>query len=490
MVFALFRKAAAEAPPMKAAVESDQGAPPQDAAAPPAEDNPAAQILELLDVELQAMIRQLERAAASVAGGARSTAETLADIRRRTEALTGRAGEARSTAATFSEAADKFTESAGGIGAQVRDAGQLADDAAAAAREASLNVDRLRDSSAAIGNVVNLIATIAKQTTLLALNSTIEAARAGEAGRGFAVVASEVKALAVQTQSATEEIRQKIDALQQDAATSIAAVHRISDAIAAIRPVFSHVNGAVAEQSATTGEMARNAAATTSFIAAVGDSAGDIDSATREAEAHGGAVAQAGQSVTTLVDKLKARCAVLLQRSDMTRVRSEERLPCHLPVTLRTTSGEIGGSIYEVSRQRILVEGPGLAARPVGETLTTVSGALGDCRLRIAEHTDLGTVMTFVNPGAAQLETIEDLLFAIHLKTPSAWPGRWMPRRGSARCSREPSPAARSAPPTCSIPITSRSPAPIRSRYARVISHGRKPCCRRSRTGCSRPRPA
>ena len=279
---------------------------------------------------------------------------------------------------------------------------------------ASLNVDRLRDSSAAIGNVVNLIATIAKQTTLLALNSTIEAARAGEAGRGFAVVASEVKALAVQTQSATEEIRQKIDALQQDAATSIAAVHRISDAIAAIRPVFSHVNGAVAEQSATTGEMARNAAATTSFIAAVGDSAGDIDSATREAEVHGGAVAQAGQSVTTLVDKLKARCAVLLQRSDMTRVRSEERLPCHLPVTLRTTSGEIGGSIYEVSRQRILVEGPELAARPVGETLTTVSGALDDCRLRIAEHTDLGTVMTFVNPGAAQLETIEDLLFAIH----------------------------------------------------------------------------
>ena len=90
MVFALFRKAAAEAPPMKAAVESDQGAPPQDAAVPPAEDNPAAQILELLDVELQAMIRQLERAAASVAGGARSTAETLADIRRRTEALTGR----------------------------------------------------------------------------------------------------------------------------------------------------------------------------------------------------------------------------------------------------------------------------------------------------------------------------------------------------------------------------------------------------------------
>ena len=135
---------------------------------------------------------------------------------------------AQSTATTFSQAADKFTHSAEGIGSQVRDASQLADQAAAAAREASANVDRLRESSAAIGNVVNLIAQIARQTTLLALNSTIEAARAGAAGRGFAVVATEVKALAVQTQHATEEITKKIEALQKDAAGSVDAVHRIA----------------------------------------------------------------------------------------------------------------------------------------------------------------------------------------------------------------------------------------------------------------------
>ena len=132
-------------------------------------------------------------------------------------------------------------------------------------------------SSAAIGNVVNLIAQIARQTTLLALNSTIEAARAGEAGRGFAVVATEVKALAVQTQNATEEITKKIEALQRDAAGSVDAVHRISQAIEAIRPVFENVNGAVAEQNATTGEMADNAASASSFIVSVGDSATEID---------------------------------------------------------------------------------------------------------------------------------------------------------------------------------------------------------------------
>ena len=151
-----------------------------DAAKDSAKDS-AKDILNLLELELGAMIRQLERAAASVATGAQSTAATLSAIRQRTDTLTGHTSTAQETAATFSQAADKFSHSADGINGQVREAGKLADQASEAAREAGANVDRLRDSSAAIGNVVNLIATIAKQTTLLALNSTIEAARAGEA---------------------------------------------------------------------------------------------------------------------------------------------------------------------------------------------------------------------------------------------------------------------------------------------------------------------
>src|SRR5438094_9253 len=81
-----------------------------------------------------------------------------------------------------------------------------------------------------------------------------------------AAVATEVKALAVQTQNATEEITRKIEALQRDAAGSVDAVHRISQAIELIRPVFDNVNGAVAEQSSTTGEMSDNAASASHFI--------------------------------------------------------------------------------------------------------------------------------------------------------------------------------------------------------------------------------
>ena len=354
MVFGLLRKPPSE-PPAPAG-EPEATKPASVTEVPGASDAESAkQILDLLELELGGMIRQLERAASSVAGGAEATATTLSTIRQRTDALTGRSSAAQSTATVFSQAADKFTHSAEGIGSQVRDAGKLADEASAAAHEASLNVDRLKESSAAIGNVVNLIAHIARQTTLLALNSTIEAARAGAAGRGFAVVASEVKALAVQTQDATEEIKKKIDALQRDAAGSVDAVHRISQAIQAIRPVFENVNGAVAEQNQTTGEMSENVATASNFIVSVGDSAAEIDSAAKEAETHGERVANAGKAVTTFAQKLKARCAVLLGQDLRADRRRRERLPCNLKIEIQTARGPVAAFVYEISLESILV---------------------------------------------------------------------------------------------------------------------------------------
>ena len=376
-------------------------------------DDSAREILELLELELVAMVRQLERAANSVASGAQSTATTLSTIRHRTEALTERSGDAQMTAETFSQAAEKFTQSAYGIGSQVRDASKLADEASAAAREASLNVERLRESSAAIGNVVNLIASIAKQTTLLALNSTIEAARAGAAGKGFAVVASEVKALAVQTQSATEEIKKKIDALQQDAATSFDAVHRITKAIDAIKPVFEHVNRAVAEQNETTGEMTQNAASASQFIVSVSTSSAEIDSATKEAEAHGENVAQAGKAVTMFAEKLKTRCAVLL-RKDERAERKAERMPCRIQIEIATRSSSIKAEVFEISLDGILIGGPSAESIALNETLKATLQDIGACEIRATERSSAGTRAEFVNADAMLKERIEDKVWSIH----------------------------------------------------------------------------
>ena len=382
-------------------------------AEPMAEPDSAREILELLDLELGGLIRQLERAAQSVAGGAQSTAATLATIRERTDALSGRSSAARSSATSFAEVSDKFTRSAEGIGAQVRDAGKLADEASAAAIEARANVDRLRESSAAIGNVVNLIAQIARQTTLLALNSTIEAARAGEAGRGFAVVATEVKALAVQTQGATEEITRKIEALQKDAAGSADAVHRISQAIEAIRPVFANVDGAVAEQNRTTSEMSDNASSASQFIIAVGDSAAEIDVATSEAAAHGESVAGAGKAVTMFAHKLKTRSAVLLRHGGSEDRRKQERLPCHLKIEIAGPMGAIAAPVYEISSQGILISGPNAANLPLHQNINVALDGIGSCRIRVSEHSNAGALARFEAPSGELTEKIEDLLWSI-----------------------------------------------------------------------------
>jgi methyl-accepting chemotaxis protein len=412
MALGLFRRRPPE--PIAPAPAAAPVPPPPAAASPHPEDESAKAILELLELELGAMIRQLERAAKSVAGGAEATAATLTTIRQRTDALTGHTSSAHSTATMFAQAAEKFTHSAEGIGSQVRGASELADQASAAAREASANVDRLRESSAAIGNVVNLIAHIAKQTTLLALNSTIEAARAGSAGRGFAVVASEVKALAVQTQHATEEITRKIEALQKDAAGSVDAVHRIAQAIEAIRPVFENVNGAVSEQNDTTSAMSKNVATASRFIVSVGDSASEIESAARQAESHGELVASAGNAVTMFAQKLKSRCAVLMHQDARQDQRRRDRLPCNLKIEIQTRQGPITAAVYEISMEGILISGANAAALPANAIVTASLQDVGACRIRITEHAKAGAQARFEAPDAALSEKIEDKLWSIH----------------------------------------------------------------------------
>jgi methyl-accepting chemotaxis protein len=138
-----------------------------------------------------------------------------------------------------------------------------------AAAETNATVSKLGESSAEIGNVIKVITSIAGQTNLLALNATIEAARAGETGKGFAVVASEVKDLAQETATATEDIANRVQAIQSDIGSAVTAIGEILEIIGQINDYQMTIASAVEEQSATTDEMSRSVSEAASGTASI-----------------------------------------------------------------------------------------------------------------------------------------------------------------------------------------------------------------------------
>ena len=115
-------------------------------------------------------------------------------------------------------------------------------------------VTKLSEAAKRIGDVIDVISTIAAQTNLLALNAAIEAARAGEAGRGFAVVAAEVKSLAEQTTKATGEVAQQISSIQSATEELVSSIKEITETINRVSEISSTVAVAVEEQGAAIGK--------------------------------------------------------------------------------------------------------------------------------------------------------------------------------------------------------------------------------------------
>ncbi len=211
---------------------------------------------------------------------------------------------------TVATGADEMGASIKEIAKSTAEATRVANMAVKTAGTTNQTITKLGQSSAEIGQVIKVITSIAQQTNLLALNATIEAARAGEAGKGFAVVANEVKELAKETAKATEDISQKIEAIQSDTKGAVSAIGEISGVIAQISDIQNTIASAIEEQSATTNEIIRNLAEAAKGSTDISRNIGGVAEAAHTTSAGASETQQSAKSL----EKMSAELEVLVSR--------------------------------------------------------------------------------------------------------------------------------------------------------------------------------
>jgi methyl-accepting chemotaxis protein len=259
--------------------------------------------------DFEAMIGEIVDTVSTASTELEASAGTLTATAERSQELTtavaAASEEASANVQSVASATEEMASSVNEISRQVQESATIASQAVEQARKTNDRVGELAKAAARIGDVVELINTIAGQTNLLALNATIEAARAGEAGRGFAVVASEVKALAEQTAKATGEISMQISGIQAATQESVGAIKEIGDTIGRMSEISSTIASAVEEQGAATQEISRNVQQAAQGTMQVSANITDVQRGASETGSASSQVLSAAQSLSSDSNRLK-----------------------------------------------------------------------------------------------------------------------------------------------------------------------------------------
>jgi methyl-accepting chemotaxis protein len=258
------------------------------------------------------IIETVSSASTELEASARTLTATAARSQELATVVAAASEEASTNVQSVASATEEMSSSVNEISRQVQQSATIAGEAVNQARKTNDSVGELAKAAARIGDVVELINTIAGQTNLLALNATIEAARAGEAGRGFAVVAAEVKALAEQTAKATGEISLQVSGIQGATEDSVGAIREIGDTIGKMSEISSTIAAAVEEQGAATQEISRNIQEASKGTAQVSTNISDVQRGAVDTGSASSQVLSAAQSLSRDSNRLKTEVLAFL----------------------------------------------------------------------------------------------------------------------------------------------------------------------------------
>ncbi len=275
-------------------------------------------LLDRLSAEFEETVRSaLDRAAANstnVAERSADMAHIMTHAEHESATVRGATDQTAASVSTVAAATEQLVASIRTISDRVGESARLAAEAAQSSEESRVLIGELDELARSIGDIVGLISNIASQTNLLALNATIEAARAGDAGKGFAVVASEVKQLANQTARATEDITDKVNAIQTATGRAVQGVKMIAGMAQTLSDTSSGIAQAIEEQGLATQEIARSVSEASVGTQTVATAIGEVGNSVKDASGLADALRQDGEMLTAEMAVLSDRVGHFLER--------------------------------------------------------------------------------------------------------------------------------------------------------------------------------